>query len=80
MIYLKNTAFRRKITFITNVYLNVKINIFSFFQYSNDNAVISSNNSLNTKFIIAKGLIATLTQQDCDEAGSISTVTTGLQI
>lgn len=77
MIYLKNTAFRRKITFITNVYLNVKINIFSFFQYSNDNAVISS---LNTKFIIAKGLIATLTQQDCDEAGSISTVTTGLQI
>lgn len=77
MIYLKNTAFRRKITFITNVYLNVKINIFSFFQYSNDNAVISS---LNTKFIIAKGFIATLTQQDCDEAGSISTVTTGLQI
>lgn len=77
MIYLKNTAFRRKITSITNVYLNVKINIFSFFQYSNDNAVISS---LNTKFIIAKGLIATLTQQDCDEAGSISTVTTGLQI
>lgn len=77
MIYLKNTAFRRKIPFITNVYLNVKINIFSFFQYSNDNAVISS---LNTKFIIAKGLIATLTQQDCDEAGSISTVTTGLQI